>query len=131
VSFVAVTLYVASQRVFIVVVLFRYGLSPETFGYTLVLRVDGIWYLATLVSIVWIQNFNFFFKITVGGGGYRARSSSHTLQLLREFPAFKYSVSVCSAQLSVTLHLKTFGNPFLMTPNLVHSAFLYTPRRLS
>jgi hypothetical protein len=40
VSFAAKTLCVASQRVFIVVCLFvclfRYRLSPETFGYTLV-----------------------------------------------------------------------------------------------
>jgi hypothetical protein len=35
VSFAAITLCVASQRVFIVVV-FRYRLSPETIGYTLV-----------------------------------------------------------------------------------------------
>jgi hypothetical protein len=34
VSFAAITLCVASQRVFIAVCLFRYGLSPETFGYT-------------------------------------------------------------------------------------------------
>jgi len=27
-------LFVASQRVFIAVCIFRYGLSPETFGYT-------------------------------------------------------------------------------------------------
>jgi hypothetical protein len=39
VSFAAITLCVASQRVFVVVVvyLFRYRFSPETFGYTLVL----------------------------------------------------------------------------------------------
>jgi hypothetical protein len=37
VSFAAVTLSIASQRVFIFVV-FRYRLSPETFGYTLILR---------------------------------------------------------------------------------------------
>jgi hypothetical protein len=37
VSFVAITLCVTSQRVFIVVTrIFRYRLSPETFGYTLV-----------------------------------------------------------------------------------------------
>jgi hypothetical protein len=37
VSFAAITLYVPSQRMFIVVsVYFRYLLSPETFGYTLV-----------------------------------------------------------------------------------------------
>jgi hypothetical protein len=37
VSFAAITLCVAFQRVFIIVVyLFRYRLSPETFGYTLV-----------------------------------------------------------------------------------------------
>jgi hypothetical protein len=37
VSFAAITLCIASQRVFIVVVvLIRYRLSPETFRYTLV-----------------------------------------------------------------------------------------------
>jgi hypothetical protein len=36
VSFTAKTLFVASQRVFIIICLFRYRLSPETFGYTLV-----------------------------------------------------------------------------------------------
>jgi hypothetical protein len=36
VSFTAITLRVVSQRVFIVVVLFGYRISPETFGYTLV-----------------------------------------------------------------------------------------------
>jgi hypothetical protein len=41
VDFAAITLCVASQRVFIVVVcLFRYRLSPETFGYTLVYDLD-------------------------------------------------------------------------------------------
>jgi hypothetical protein len=34
VSFAAITLRVASQRVFIVVCSFRYRLSPETSGYT-------------------------------------------------------------------------------------------------
>jgi hypothetical protein len=36
VSFAAITLCVTSQLVFIIVVLFRYRLTPETFGYTLV-----------------------------------------------------------------------------------------------
>jgi hypothetical protein len=39
VSFAAITFCVASQRVFIVVCLFRYRLSPETFRYTLVVYV--------------------------------------------------------------------------------------------
>jgi hypothetical protein len=38
VSFAAITRCIASQQVFIVV-LFRYRLSPETFGYTLVLTL--------------------------------------------------------------------------------------------
>jgi hypothetical protein len=37
VSFAAITLFVASQRVFIIIVVyFSYRISPETFGYTLV-----------------------------------------------------------------------------------------------
>jgi hypothetical protein len=38
VSFAAITLCIASQRVFVIIVvyLFRYRLRPETFGYTLV-----------------------------------------------------------------------------------------------
>jgi hypothetical protein len=39
VGFAAITLCVASQRLFFVVVYFRYRLSPETFGYTLVSRL--------------------------------------------------------------------------------------------
>jgi hypothetical protein len=41
VSFAAIKLYVAS-RVFIVVCVFRYRLSPETFGYTLVHHYERI-----------------------------------------------------------------------------------------
>jgi hypothetical protein len=37
VSFAVITLCVASQRVFICKRIFRYRLSPETFGYTLLL----------------------------------------------------------------------------------------------
>jgi hypothetical protein len=43
-SFAAITPYVASQRVFnvvVVVFLIRYQLSPETFGYTLVCEAAG------------------------------------------------------------------------------------------
>jgi hypothetical protein len=42
VSFAAITLCVASQQVFIVVVvgLFYYRLSPETFGYVIILKTD-------------------------------------------------------------------------------------------
>jgi hypothetical protein len=37
VSFAAITLCVATRRVFVVVVVFLYRLSPETFGYNLML----------------------------------------------------------------------------------------------
>jgi hypothetical protein len=40
VSFAAIALCVASQRGFIFVRIFRYRLSPETFGYTLVYLID-------------------------------------------------------------------------------------------
>jgi hypothetical protein len=42
VSFAAITIYVASRRVFVVVVYFVIPLSPETFGYTLVLSKGKI-----------------------------------------------------------------------------------------
>jgi hypothetical protein len=42
VSFVAITLCVASQRVFIVAVFFRYLLSPETFGYAFVFWLENL-----------------------------------------------------------------------------------------
>jgi hypothetical protein len=59
VSFVARTLCVASQRVFISVVIsaFLYRLSPETFGYTL---IDFCWLFATdnVESCSWQQFHN-------------------------------------------------------------------------
>jgi hypothetical protein len=40
VSFAAITLCVASQREFVVVVVYFVRLSPETFGYTLVYELE-------------------------------------------------------------------------------------------
>jgi hypothetical protein len=51
VRFAAITLCVASQRVFVVVYLFRYRFSPETSGYTLVCNKFNVLLTRVLLTL--------------------------------------------------------------------------------